>query len=455
MNRAARARITAARAALVMNPQFAFYGALSLNMALDEDSSFDTAATDGKRIVYNPSFILSLSEPECIGLVCHEVEHVARLHHVRRGNRDPELWNVACDFSINPDLIAADLTLPEGLLFDSRFVGMASEDIYAILAKPEPAPEPDAADDAGQDPDEGNGPQGDGAPAPGGPDEGDEGDGNGPGADGADGSQDGAGGPPDGTGDDGAADGTEGTGKPAPGNAKADPGRCGGVIDAADNPADMAEAAAESEIAVRQAAMVAAAQGEGRAPGHIGRVVGELTAGRVDWKSELRRYADASAIRDYDWSRPNRRYAGAAFVLPSLQTIAPAHVVFIVDSSGSMNDRAVTAGLSHGQTMLDQGAVERLTVLYCDTRVHRAESYVAGDLIAPKPEGGGGTRFAPAFDWMRDNVPDASLAVYFTDLDCSDFGDAPDCPVLWAATDPVAARRPVPWGDVLLIDPHA
>ena len=57
-----------------------------------------------------------------------------------------------------------------------------------------------------------------------------------------------------------------------------------------------------------------------------------------------------------------------------------------------------------------------------------------GDLIQFKPIGRGGTKFAPAFEWLKENEPDISGAVYVTDLDVysGDFGDPPPFPVLWA-----------------------
>jgi len=46
--------------------------------------------------------------------------------------------------------------------------------------------------------------------------------------------------------------------------------------------------------------------------------------------------------------------------------------------------------------------------------------------------GGGGTAFADTFEWVREHASDARAVVYLTDLVVHDFGDEPDCPVLWA-----------------------
>lgn len=60
-----------------------------------------TAATDGRKYYWNPKFVLSLSK---IGLriVCyHEACHASYMHPMRRGGRNPRLWNIAVDYIVN------------------------------------------------------------------------------------------------------------------------------------------------------------------------------------------------------------------------------------------------------------------------------------------------------------------------------------------------------------------
>ena len=60
-----------------------------------------TAATDGKRLYWNPKFVLKQS---LIGLriICgHEAWHALYLHPQRRGSRLPKLWNIAVDYIVN------------------------------------------------------------------------------------------------------------------------------------------------------------------------------------------------------------------------------------------------------------------------------------------------------------------------------------------------------------------
>ena len=62
----------------------------------------------------------------------HEVMHPALQHHVRRSGRDPRRWNEACDYVINPLLLDAGLSLPDGVLVDHRFRSMSAEQIYNL-----------------------------------------------------------------------------------------------------------------------------------------------------------------------------------------------------------------------------------------------------------------------------------------------------------------------------------
>ena len=65
------------------------------------DWAIPTAATNGTVVRYNPAFIDSLTLEEVIFLIAHEVCHIKAGHHLRRGDKHPVLWNVACDYLVN------------------------------------------------------------------------------------------------------------------------------------------------------------------------------------------------------------------------------------------------------------------------------------------------------------------------------------------------------------------
>ena len=124
-------RIQKARTSLILDHPF--FGSLLFRLKGRECRSIPTMATDGVSLFYNPDFVETLNAATLAGTLAHEVMHPALHHHVRRSDRDPKRWNVACDFAINPLLVDAGLSLPDGVLIDNRFRGMSAEQIYNLL----------------------------------------------------------------------------------------------------------------------------------------------------------------------------------------------------------------------------------------------------------------------------------------------------------------------------------
>ena len=86
-----------------------------------------------REIYVNPS--AGLTEEEWRFVLAHEYLHAALCHEARLGKRDPELWNVACDYVINQWLRDMEVgSMPEGLLFDPELQGLSAESVYDRLA---------------------------------------------------------------------------------------------------------------------------------------------------------------------------------------------------------------------------------------------------------------------------------------------------------------------------------
>src|SRR4051812_32022785 len=95
-------RIKKAKVKLILEQ--CFFGTLSARLSNEFSNDIETAQTDGKVITWNPTFLARLSDDEVMGVLAHEILHVANGHTWRRDNRTPGRWNAACDFSINPIL---------------------------------------------------------------------------------------------------------------------------------------------------------------------------------------------------------------------------------------------------------------------------------------------------------------------------------------------------------------
>ena len=146
-------KMVKARANLVMGHPF--FGTLALRLKIVEDLSIETASCDGTSIRYNPKFVNKLPLSKVQGMIAHEVMHPAFLHHTRRGSRDKNKWNQACDYSINTILHNAGFDLPKGGCLNPAYNGMTAEHIYTLIPD-------DPKDDNGQGQGQGNDPGGDG-----------------------------------------------------------------------------------------------------------------------------------------------------------------------------------------------------------------------------------------------------------------------------------------------------
>ena len=88
-------------------------------------------------LIVNPSFFLGLKADERVALLKHEVLHVVLKHLVRSRDRDPLLWNIACDIVVNE--LIPPFPLPPGALTRATFPdaplqpNMTAERIYDVL----------------------------------------------------------------------------------------------------------------------------------------------------------------------------------------------------------------------------------------------------------------------------------------------------------------------------------
>jgi predicted metal-dependent peptidase len=133
----ARERLITSRIGLLLKAPF--FGNIATRLELLNGNEWcPTAATDGRRFYYNDKFVMSLPLKQCEFLMGHEVLHAVYDHSGRRGDRDPKIWNFACDFAVNQDLI--DQRIGEKItvikiLQNDKYKGKSAEEIYDDLVK--------------------------------------------------------------------------------------------------------------------------------------------------------------------------------------------------------------------------------------------------------------------------------------------------------------------------------
>lgn len=122
----------------------AFFGSLLCNHNIIWSERNETAWTNGLTIGWNPEWFKSLSHKSRVTVLLHELNHTARLHIIRGKNYNSEIWNMACDFRVNNDLLKDNYSFSglESCLKNKQFdipKYLSEEDIYDILIKNPPS----------------------------------------------------------------------------------------------------------------------------------------------------------------------------------------------------------------------------------------------------------------------------------------------------------------------------
>ena len=95
-----------------------------------------TAGVTHKELFINPDFFYNLEPEERIGLMAHEPWHIALMHLTRGKGLNQKKYGMAADYVINNMLLEAGYTLPPNGLWDKKYQGMCTEEVYKLLPDP-------------------------------------------------------------------------------------------------------------------------------------------------------------------------------------------------------------------------------------------------------------------------------------------------------------------------------
>ena len=124
-------KIVIARVGLLL--RHPFFGNMATRMKLVDASDWlSTAATDFRNFYYNREFFEKLNPRQVEFVVAHEILHCVYDHMSRRESRDPQIFNIACDYCVNGLLkrerIGEDP--PVKFFHDSKYYGWSAEQVY-------------------------------------------------------------------------------------------------------------------------------------------------------------------------------------------------------------------------------------------------------------------------------------------------------------------------------------
>ncbi len=212
----------------------------------------------------------------------------------------------------------------------------------------------------------------------------------------------------------------------------------------------------EQQVKIEMAQAAQAAKMQGATPVGMEKIIEEIINPPTPWYKLLEPFMENFIKSDYSWARPNKRMMAATGIyLPSAGTVPRMGAVVIArDSSGSCMDMATQAHfLGHINSILERCAPEIAYVIDCDCAVEQVKEYTPDDLpIAPgtaNPIGGGGTTFAPPFDYVREQGIEPDCFIYLTDMYGTMPTEDPGYPVVWLSTSTV---EEAPFGTVIKYD---
>lgn len=195
--------------------------------------------------------------------------------------------------------------------------------------------------------------------------------------------------------------------------------------------------------------------GSDQVPEFIRRMIAKMKQPTLDWKKLLNNFLQ-ERIADYSFSPPDRRFSETDFFLPDFneKDFVTKEIIFMVDTSGSVNDDTLAAVYSEIRGATEQFSGKLTAKLgFFDAAVTEPIPFESvDDLLAIIPYGGGGTDFRVIFEYIQYELYDKLPAciVVFTD------GQGPypvesqamGIPVLWILDNNYITP---PWGAVIRI----
>ena len=365
-----------------------FYGLLLMHMRFGLDEACDTAYTDGYRINFSPVFLESLSNDEVDFVLMHEILHVVLKHCFRGRKVDPYLFNVACDIVVNSNILYSKNMNLKYITLEKygESMHLAPNGKEGYLYTAEEVYNMLIKDSLSKN--RGKSVKGESFDDHSHWEEAD---------------------------DDFTIDEWEKR-----------------VIDAA-------ESSAKRDTSV------------GNIPLGVQRYISSLKNATIDWRMLLNDFISLE-VGDYSFTPPDRRIDGP-FFMPDFNEMVekeddPKEILFMIDTSGSVNSNQITQAYSE-----IKGALEQFTSLtgylgFFDYVVYEPKEFSSiEDILEIIPKGGGGTNFFAVFEYVNnlENKPKAIIILTDGYATFPKESVRNGIPVIWVMNNDKVTP---PWGEV-------
>ncbi|MDD4334201.1 MAG: VWA-like domain-containing protein [Desulfotomaculaceae bacterium] len=371
--------ISQARTRMLM--KYPFFGSLALFLQPREDRSTSTMRTEGFNLLYHDEFVQGLVNTGGVamlmGALVHEIMHAVLQHIWRRGTRDRDLWNMACDYVVNQIVKEQEFQLPSGVFVSDRFKGMAADSVYNILLQELPPKLQEEAEKTSP-----SGQSGQGQPK---------------------------------------------QNKKPEGKLLDDHSMWGKNKSGQDESADANAEAATWKMRAAQAAQDALQRGH--LPAGMIQIIENILYPKLDWKQALASFVQPTRS-DYTFIPPDRRFDYV--FLPEFGSEGLEEVVVAIDTSGSVW-RFYRQFISEMVNIVYSYPEFKGYIAHCDASVQLFQELDPHN-IPLQFKGSGGTNFRPLFQEIEKRHITPSLMVFLTDGDATLPKDPPHYPVLWVLT---------------------
>ena len=357
-------RIIVARVGLLL--RHPFFGNMATRLKVQHcDDWCPTAATDGKHLFYNTQFFNALSNKEIEFVIAHEILHCVFDHIIRREDRDPMIYNIACDYIVNNTLVRDKIGEPVKMIQifqDWKYDGWQSEAVYDDIYKKAEENGKKFLEQMGELLDE-------------------------------------------------HIDWETKPSKPKAGK--------GGGKESDQRPSYTKEEMKKIRDQIKEN-MISSAQsaGAGNIPAEVERMIKELTEPKMNWREIIQQQIQATIRNDYTFSRPSRKGWHTGVVLPGMNFDQQIDCAICFDMSGSIGDDQAVNFLSEVKGIMDEFKEYNLKLWCFDTAVYNEKDYSSSDgedFSEYKPIGGGGTEFMCNWEYMKEHDIQPKKLIMFTD----------------------------------------
>ena len=368
-----------------------FYGLLLMHMRFGLDEECNTAYTDGYRINFSPVFLESLSNDEVDFVLMHEILHVVLKHCFRGRKVDPYLFNIACDIVVNSNILYSKNMNLKYITLEQygESMHLAPNGKEGYLYTAEEVYNMLIKDSLSKN-----------------------------------------------------------SGKSVKGESFDDHSHWEEADDDftidewEKRVIDAAESSAKRDTSV------------GNIPLGVQRYISSLKNATIDWRMLLNDFISLE-VGDYSFTPPDRRIDGP-FFMPDFNEMVekeddPKEILFMIDTSGSVNSSQISQAYSE-----IKGALEQFTSLtgylgFFDYVVYEPQEFSSiEDILEIIPKGGGGTNFFAVFEYVNnlENKPKAIIILTDGYARFPKESVRNGIPVIWVMNNDKVTP---PWGEVARI----